>query len=1195
MKKIIIPIGALLFSGLVHAQLSTTENYIYTKTYLNHPDPSDPTQLLKTSETVQYFDGLGRPKQIINIKASPSNNDLVTTITYDLFGRQVDSWLPAPMSTLNGGIQSGVDAAAQSYYSDSTPFTHKNLEASPLDRVISQVQPGLEWQGHAVQFGYDANIDGEVKQYTATFDYATFVASITVSTPYTANLLSKNIIIDEDGNTTVEFKNGKGQLILVRKMLNATDSADTYYVYNDYDQLAYVLSPKAVDQIKNLNAGTAIPDTVLNNLCYQYKYDNKNRLVEKRLPGKGKEYMVYDKADRLILTQDANLNAQGKWKISKYDQFGRPIYTGIIIGGSRESMQSQAGNLVIKESRSATGFTKNGMQIYYTNNFFYQIETVLSVSYYDAYPTGTPNFTPTIPNQSAVLTDNLSSDLNTKGLPLASYIKNIEDDNWTKVYNYYDNKGRVIGTHSINHLGGYTQTESKLDFTGLAQQTITRHKRLSTDTERMVTETFEYDSQNRLKVHKHKVDNNPQEEILAQNSYNELSQLTSKKVGGTDVLTPIQTIDYAYNIRGWMTQINDPTNLGTSDLFGYKINYNLVEGMENPHSGYMDLKVKPKFNGNIAEVSWMTSTTPNDNLRRYGYVYDNLNRLQAGFYQKDVNPSAREYFEKIDYDLNGNISHLQRSGALTQNYPITEAFDDLAYNYEDNGISNRLSTVNDSSTNYGGYPEVPGTAIPYDLNGNMTSHVDKGILSIDYNHLNLPKYILFNAGLPLRNGILRNNTSYLYRADGAKLKKTYKFAPDNPFGTATELSTETTEYLDGFQYLGSSQNGPKGSVIFKTNLVFYPTSEGYYDFLENRYIYNYTDHLGNVRLSYFKGGSEIKVLEENNYYPFGLKHDGYNPTFGNPAYQYKYNGKELQTESGMYDYGARMYMPDLGRWGVVDPMAEMMRRHSPYNYVFNNPINFVDPDGMAPDWHKDDLGRLIADAGDTASTLASYLHTTLEDSTNILLNNGYLNESGDFTINEGDAISLPENYMKIYDGPIGESLNIAREPAPTTNGSSERMSVNNLRMSEQGLNFLMAREGVKLHPYNDSKGFATIGIGHLIGYRKYTAADTKNWAWLDTKEEAMALFKQDLSTEYEPAIRRAVRVPLSQNEYDAIVSFTYNVGIGKPGKGGLKGSNFLRSLNSGIYDGDLMLRYKKPVEIIGRRKKEVNLFKNGTY
>ncbi|MFN1219081.1 RHS repeat domain-containing protein [Chryseobacterium kwangjuense] len=145
------------------------------------------------------------------------------------------------------------------------------------------------------------------------------------------------------------------------------------------------------------------------------------------------------------------------------------------------------------------------------------------------------------------------------------------------------------------------------------------------------------------------------------------------------------------------------------------------------------------------------------------------------------------------------------------------------------------------------------------------------------------------------------------------------------------FGTVTTDYLDGFQY----EDG---------TLKFFPTAEGYYNAETGKDVYNYTDHLGNTRLSYFKNGAGAEIIEESNYYPFGLKHEGYNVLAGNPAYKYKYNGKELQ-ETGMYDYGARFYMPDLGRWGVIDELAEKFSRHSPYNYVVNDPINGIDPDG----------------------------------------------------------------------------------------------------------------------------------------------------------------------------------------------------------------------------------------------------------
>jgi len=130
--------------------------------------------------------------------------------------------------------------------------------------------------------------------------------------------------------------------------------------------------------------------------------------------------------------------------------------------------------------------------------------------------------------------------------------------------------------------------------------------------------------------------------------------------------------------------------------------------------------VRGKRNGNISEVDW--STQSDGQLRRYGYVYDGLNRLTGAYFQRPstsgVSLSNMDYHEKISYDSNGNIMSLVRSADLiAANVP--QYIDRLSYGYVNNG--NRLQTVTDATGNPLGYPGG-GNTITYDGNGNMLSH-----------------------------------------------------------------------------------------------------------------------------------------------------------------------------------------------------------------------------------------------------------------------------------------------------------------------------------------------------------------------------------------------------------------------------------------------------------------------------------------
>jgi GH24 family phage-related lysozyme (muramidase) len=144
-----------------------------------------------------------------------------------------------------------------------------------------------------------------------------------------------------------------------------------------------------------------------------------------------------------------------------------------------------------------------------------------------------------------------------------------------------------------------------------------------------------------------------------------------------------------------------------------------------------------------------------------------------------------------------------------------------------------------------------------------------------------------------------------------------------------------------------------------------------------------------------------------------------------------------------------------------------------------------------------------------------------------------------------------------------------------------------VNLSEVGAQTLAQREGTRLKPYNDSKGYCTTGIGHLVAYHRCTAADIAQWTLL-SKEAAVELFRKDLAASYEPAVNDFVKVPLTQNQYDALVSFVYNVGVN-----GFKNSTLLKRLNAGDYEGaaTAFMMWNKPPEIIGRRRGEMNQFR----
>jgi len=367
-----------------------------------------------------------------------------------------------------------------------------------------------------------------------------------------------------------------------------------------------------------------------------------------------------------------------------------------------------------------------------------------------------------------------------------------------------------------------------------------------------------------------------------------------------------------------------------------------------------------------------------------------------------------------------------------------------------------------------------------------------------YNHLNLPTKIVF------QNGGDFPSISYLYTATGKKVAKTVNIASRNTINY-------TVDYLDGYQY----ESG---------KLLFFPTAEGYVKYTNGvsnpfDYVFNYTDHLGNIRLSYGINPETgmLTKIEENNYYPFGLKHRSYNTeakiivkhqpiegfetgSFGklmvqktdvlaeemerpplstnsNPefysGYNYKFQNKEWQDELSLnlYDFNARLYDPASVRTPIQDPLSEKFYSTTPYSFLNNNPIRFIDPDGReAKDFVQRKDGSIYWDnnANNQATTKSgeTYLGKNLSFTFNSYIGSNY----------DGPLGSLPE----------GDKLTTTINLSASENSSGELTGLSATKTTEIGKTFGMF-QGRDYYPGKGGSNNYFTQSGMSINYEQHAS------------------------------------------------------------------------------------------------------------
>jgi len=857
-------------------------------------------------QSVAYMDGLGRPEQEVQVRASPNTGkDLVQPIAYDVFGREAKKYLPYASTSGDGSFKSNALTAGQGvfgfYNSTGTsgnqqgngvvtipnPFAQTAFEASPLNRPAEQGAPGTDWQigAHTAKMQYASNGATEVRKWVV----AANGNGASGTTYYGAGTLYMETAEDENGHPTVNYKDMEGHVVAkkVRLDLATNKWLLSTYIYDDFGNLAYVIPP--------IPTGTTYPtsftelSTVFKNYIYAYHYDGRNRLIKKRVPGKGWNYMVYNQLDQVVATQDSTQINSKQWSYTKYDSQGRVVQSGTwndrdasntIVAIAQPALQTMVnGFTTLWETAGTSGYTNSAWP---TTN-----ATVLATSYYDDYGN--------IAGMPAAYAMPGDGTTRVTGLPVATQtavLGSTANKLWT--VNYYDTRGRAITTYKQHYLGGGTASALNYDTirTGYNfNQQPTRIERSHFKKSGTVaalqiklTDSMQYDHTGRITFTRNKV-NSGSWVVLSRAYYNEIGQLKNKRLhsedGGSSYLEDLQ---FMYNERGWLRA----SGSASSGLFNLELKYN------NPGSGTL-----AQFNGNISQMNYHYAAIPSASVlatdRAFSYSYDDLNRLTNASLS-----TGTDLNEQLSYDELGNITALTRGG---------QTYGALGYTYT-NGLLTAVSAA--SGTGF------TARSYLYDRNGNATSG---GTLEtkLAYNMLNLPATVKNSANTTI--------ITYTYDATGQKLR-------------TVSTADGTREYISGINYVA----GAITTIQTGEGRIF--NSGGTYT-----YQYDLKDHLGNTRVTFDKHPSTgaVRILQEDEYYAFGLLKGRYDYGNGN---RYLYNGKERQIDLlDQYDYGARFYDPVIARWTSVDPLTELGRRWSPFAYVFNNPMRFIDPDGMWGDYY----------------------------------------------------------------------------------------------------------------------------------------------------------------------------------------------------------------------------------------------------